>query len=272
MDKKPEPKTTDPVVEVAETPETVSPKSNKDLKKYVPLAGVSVVVGLALLGGYLYLQRGKTLNNEIAPEVQDTPLTKPTPAPLQAPTTLPSKPSLPSITDTAIENQKLYTNPQLGISFKFPEKIDGDKIDVKEVGNKIYVYNTAFPYNQGQYVEVFQKTPVDTLEVAIQKQLLGNISKDDCFVKDAKPDNAANYPDNFKVKTLGYPVDEDSDVPAFAQDNDCPSPYAESNGLSYFLGDTLHPKIFLFFSIGQQAFVVDEKTSKTWQDTIEFLN
>ena len=93
-------------------------------------------------------------------------------------------------------------------------KIDGDKIEVKEVGNKFYVYNTAFPYNQGQYVEVFQKTTVDTLEVAIQKQLLGNISKDDCFVKDAKPDNAANYPDNFKVKTLGYPVDEDSDVDA----------------------------------------------------------
>lgn len=271
MDKKPAHKSVEVAVETVETVESIKPKPKDDIKKYAPFVGVGVVALLALLGGYWYLQKGK-VQNSATPGVQDQPLTKPTPAPFQTPSTSPLKPSLPSITETGTPNQMKYTNPQLGISFLFPSKIDGDKIDVKEVGNKIYVYSTAYPYTQGQYVEVFQKNPADTLEVAIQKQLLGNISKDDCFVKDGKPDNAADFPDNFHVKTLGYPVDDESDVPAFAQDNKCPSPYAESNGLSYFLGDSLHPKIFLFFSIGQQAFVVDEKTNKTWQDTIVFLD
>jgi hypothetical protein len=174
-------------------------------------------------------------------------------------------PAAASITDTGMAGQKLYTNPQAGISFLFPTEVGDETIDVKQVGSKIFVYNTKYPYTQGQYVEVFEKNSPDTLTQGIQKQFLTNIPAKDCFVKDAKPDSTAKFPASYEVKTLGYPVDENSDAPYFAQANKCPEPYAQTNGLSYFLGDTQHPKNFLFFSIGQYGI-------GNWQDTVKFLD
>lgn len=177
-----------------------------------------------------------------------------------------------SVKDTGVVNQKKYTNPGYKISFIFPSKVEDGAVDVKELGNKIYVYNTKYSYASGQYVEVFTKTAGDSLEQAIQNKFLANIPVKDCFVKEAKPDSGANFPSNFLVKTIGFPIDQNSEVPSFEQSSNCPSPYTESNGLSYFLMDVKHPGIFLFFSIGQYAFYIDNKSNKTWQDTIEFLD
>ena len=232
--------------------------------KYVAIGtGILGIGFLIAVGGFLLGQK-----NNISQKVvlTPTPVLEKTITPTQVPV------AEPSVQDTAILNQKRYTNPQAGISFIFPAKFAGETLDVKESGDKIYVYDTKYPYTQGQYLEVFQKNPADTLEQAIQKQFLANISPKDCFVKDEKPDQGANFPVNYQVKTLGYPVDPNSELPFFAQPNKCPVPYAQTNGMLYFLGDTKHPKIFLFFSIGQQNFPIAENSQISWQDTIEFLN
>lgn len=249
---------------------SVSPKPNSSSSLYVVFKYLGIGMGILGIGfiialvGYLFAQN----NNQ---QKTTTPVTATKPiSPTTSPT--PTKSLSSSIEDTGVVNQKRYTNPGFGISFVFPGKFAGETLDVKELGNKIYLYDTKYPYTQGQYIEVFQKNPADTLEQAIQKQFLTDISPNDCFVKDAKPDQGANFPVNYEVKTLGYPVDPNSDLPFFAQPNKCPTPYAETNGMLYFLGDTKHPKIFLFFSIGQMSFPITENSQTSWQDTIQFLN
>jgi len=115
------------------------------------------------------------------------------------------------------------------------------------------MYDTKYPYTQGQYIEIFQKDAADTLDQTIQKQFLTNISPKDCFVKDTKPDNYTGYPASYVFKTIGFPVDENSDVLCLRRPTNA-VPYTESDGVAYFLGDTKHPKMFLFVSIGQQGF------------------
>ena len=261
MENEPPAKTPEP------SPAQQKPTSSGSLFTVFKYVGIGMgIIGIGFIvaiGGFLLGQKNNAPQKTGA---TPTPIAAQTATPTSAPT------ATPSIQNTGLSNQKRYANPELGISFIFPTKSGDDPMDVKQVENKVFVYDTKYTYTQGQYVEVFQKSQQDSLTQAIQNQLLTNISQKDCFVKDAHPDQPANFPASYEVKTLGYPVDPNSDIPSFAQPNKCPTPYAESNGLSYFLGDTNHLKIFLFFSIGQQAFIIDNNTNKTWQDTIEFLN
>ena len=234
--------------------------------KYVSIGtGILGIGFLIALGGFLLAQNNQktktseaVIQNQTSTPVAVTPLVKDLTS---------------TIADTGVASQKLYTNPKVGISFKFSTLPFGDDVmDVKEVGNKIYYYDTKYVYTQGQYIEVFQKDSTDTLDIAIQKQFLGNISPKDCFVKDAGANIQANFPSSYVLKIIGFPVDQNSDTPAFAQSNKCPTPYTESNGIAYFLGDTKHPKTFLFLSIGQQSFPVEKNSRTGWQDTIKFLD
>lgn len=259
----------DDVVAQQNPPQEVSPvKSSNTLLtvfKYVAIGtGILGIGFLIALGGYLYAtsqqKKSQILQPSPSPVVQNSMTPTPTSTPV----------ATPFIIDAGA-GQRRYTNPQFGITFIFPTNFNGGAIGVKEDGNKIYVYDTKYDYKQGQYVEVFQKLSEDSLTAALQKEFLAGISPADCFVKDGKPDLQADFPSNYEVKTLGYPVNPNSDLPSFAQPNKCPANYAETNGISYFLGDTKHTKIFLFFSIGQYAFPIDTNTNKSWQDTIEFL-
>lgn len=233
------------------------------------ISGIILAILVIAASGYIFMNK-KNNTTSLKPTPTKIIEVSPTQIPTVTPLTTSSSASL--IKDTGVPNQKRYTNSKYKFTFIFPTKISEENMEIKEIDNKIYIYNPKYSYTTGQYIEVFQKTPTDTLDQAIQKQLLAGISPKDCFVKDTKPDTAAAFPATYQVKTLGYPVDQNSDVPGFAQSNKCPSPYQESNGLSYFLGDTKHPNVYLFFSIGQQSFMVDPKSNKPWHDTIEFLD
>lgn len=255
----------EPVAQVPSIPSAQKPNSSTlaTIFKYVAIGTGIVGIGvLVAVGGFLLGQKNDVLQKPAKVAVQAVTTTI-TPTPVQE----------ASITDTGVANQKRYTNPKVGISFVFSTSAFGDDtLDIKEVGNKIYMYDTKYPYTQGQYIEIFQKDAADTLDQTIQKQFLTNISPKDCFVKDTKPDNYTGYPASYVFKTIGFPVDENSDVPMFAQANKCPVPYTESDGVAYFLGDTKHPKMFLFVSIGQQGFPIEKNSQTMWQDTIQFLN
>lgn len=179
---------------------------------------------------------------------------------------------------TGTTNQKIYVSPKLGISFMYPLVSGGQDIEVKEEGNKIYIYykkDNMQPSN-GQFVEVFSKDISDSLEQAIQKRFLTNISPTDCYVEDVKPvipadGSGGSFPESYQFKTIGFPIVENGTDPWFLKSSKCPSGYAKTNGIRYFLGDTQHPKTFVFFSIGQYA-IMDEATKTPWQNTIKFLD
>lgn len=253
---------------------SINPAPAKKRSYAIPfiIIGIVLLVILFFAGGYLYSNSKKS---PVLTGASPTPTLTQTQNTAVSPTTIQASPTASTSSEivSAGAGQKKYVNNTYGFSFIFPTTmLQNEPVDVKEVGNKIYVYNTKYPYTQGQYIEIFTKTPTDTLDQAIQKQLLVNIPAKDCFVAPASADKESNFPANFEVRTLKYPVDEKSDVPAFAQTNKCPEPYATTNGLSYFLGDTKHPKVFLFFSIGQFGIEVSTPKKEGWQDTIEFLN
>lgn len=242
--------------------------------KGIGVVGIIVIAvfALALVGvGYFVGNNGKMPEEQT--QVQETVTPTPYIPGSTSPAFSPSPTPAPStIVATTVAGQMKYTNPSAGMSFLFAKTANGETYDVKEVGDMIYVYDTKYPYTQGQYVKVFPKNPADTLDQAIQKKFLSAIDPKDCYVAPGNTDTGAKFPPTYTVRTLQYPSDPNSDIPAFAQDNKCPAGYAATNGISYFLGDTAHPKVFLFFSIGQYGIGSGSDPDTTWQDTIKFLN
>lgn len=235
------------------------------------IIAIILFVLLPFIGFYFgYMYRDSLYITSDQNVISKKVLTKIPIEPTMFPSTIPSlAPTVSVSTPTLPEDKKLFSNSQLGISFVIPLG-DSNMAGIKVVGNKVYVYDTKYPYDQGQYLEVFKKSSIDTLEQAIQKRLLVNIFPDECFVKDFELAKS-RYPITYQLKTLGYKTDPASELPPWAQDNKCPGSYEESNGLSYFLADSLHPDIFLFVSIGQYGLSIEKGGSVLWQDTILFL-
>lgn len=171
---------------------------------------------------------------------------------------------------------KTFSSDILGISFKYMPDQDGDgkaDTDVKETGDKVYVYYTATPAEQGQWVQEFSKDPTATLIDAVKKQFLANISEKDCFAVDLDQfyqQYGASVPPaepNFVRAIIAFPFPADQTQPFDTNATKCPATYRLSNGLSYFAMDKNHPDKYFFFSIGQYGIMADTGGQKTWQDT-----
>ncbi len=171
-----------------------------------------------------------------------------------------------------LANQKTYVSKNLGISFKYLEVQYGEKVLVKETGNKIYVYVEKMTPEDGQYLEVFYKKPSEPLLSAINNKFLSGYSVNDCEVSFIDP-SWQYYPENFKlanIKVKGTWNDLDEFAVLYEK---CPRHYTASNGISYFLSNETRPDKYLFISIGQYAIWADESDpNMSWQDTIKFLD
>lgn len=175
---------------------------------------------------------------------------------------------------TSNSNTKIYQSPSLKVSFNYSTqtKNKGEITQIKEVGDKIYVYSSTIKdYTQGQWVEVFTKEPSDSLSEAIQQRFLKGYSLSDCFVASPTRISGKSYPSTYQTATIDVPHAENDDLSTLSEKwQKCPEPYVSENGISYFLEDTNRPDKFVYFSIGQYA--IDSGISNLmWQDTIKFL-
>ncbi len=171
-----------------------------------------------------------------------------------------------------------FTSDDLGISFKYNNDQDGDgKADTtaKQAQDKVYVYYTASPMEQGQWVQEFKKSPSDSLTTAIQKQFLTSYSSKDCFAQTLQ-DYYASYgvatptiPAGVSEAVIAYPKTTDPNAPYWQNASKCPQTYTVSNGISYFYMDQNHPDKFFFFSIGQYGIMADMTRQQTWQETFQ---
>ena len=156
-----------------------------------------------------------------------------------------------------------FTSTRLGISFVYQPGpfAGGERVSAKAVGNRVYVY-AGMPYREGQWVEVRTKRAGQRLQDAIRAQLLRGYAPANCAVR-------AGYA---RYRRPTYTVMEILPAhvgPGGNFGSTCPQAYTSSNGISYFLADSLHPTTYLFFSIGQYS--ISATSGRSWQDTIRFL-
>lgn len=174
-------------------------------------------------------------------------------------------------------NSKKFTSTSLGISFSYLENQNQGHwtITVKEMGDKACVtYDTNDnDCSKGQYVQVFQKTPADTLENAITKQFLKGYSTNDCFVTTNYPYTnikpPLGFPSTYRIAVISFPAPTDPNT-GMQNANKCPRPYTAAGGLAYFLEDTNHPDKLFFFHIGQYGIEAENKLQ--WNQTVEIQN
>ncbi len=221
------------------------------------LVGAVLVVGL--VGGAYYLGQKQS----------PTPASPVVPAPTIPP--IPIRMVVPPVETPTDPNVKVFTSSDLGVSFNYLEKQNGEVFGAKQIGSKVYVYQTKFPVTQGQYIEVFSKTSGDDLKTAIEKKFLANYSKNDCFAEITKnPVAGQTVPATFVLAQIAVPTSPNDGMEQLSAKWDkCPSPYTATNGIAYFATDTQHPDKFVFFSIGQYA--IDAGPSLPWQSTLKFL-
>lgn len=228
---------------------------NKNTKLII---GVLVVLLFISLGYITYLSKTIDDNLDITPQSTNN-------------NTLKNQESYEEPTDD--ENVFYYVSPNLGIRFMYNKVWANEYVSVNEVGNKIYVYPSKYgTYESGQYVEVFTKESSQTLEQALQTQFLIGYDSTKCEVTNDTVlfTNSAKYPSSYVVANITT-TGEFIDVEVLTEKlKECPYPYTQSNGVSYFVEDTNHPDKYAFLSIGQYAIMIDDQTA--WQDTIEFLD
>lgn len=257
-----------------------TPPQNQPVQNPVPHAkrnfpAIIVILLLFLLiafGAYYLGLKNSEINKNLSTKPTNAVITE-TPI-----VSITQKTASPTAEPTISPNSNLFSSDKLGISFLYAKLGEtgnnSTKVNVREIGNKVYVYvnniANAKP-ESGQYVEVFQKNPTDSLEQAIKKQFLSGISENDCFIRISTD---KNLPSNFTKATIGYPLPTNTnEQPAFYYGEKCPENYRESNGISYFLADKNNPNKFLYFSIGQYGIGAETSNNSTmWQDTIKFLN
>jgi hypothetical protein len=191
----------------------------------------------------------------------------PTPAQASLPTLVPP-PDAGAGMPSAIGSET-YTSDALGIRFSYLPEQNGQVIKVLEQGDKIYVYPSNMEPTAGQWVQVFEKRPDESLVDAITRLIMPGHPSEDCQVAKVADPIGGSQPSNYEyagiVVRRAPGEDEAAVLPRWRT---CPQPYTVVGGIGYFQADPQHPTKFLFLSIGQYAILAGKDVP--WQETIEF--
>ncbi len=172
------------------------------------------------------------------------------------------------------------TSPNLGISFDYAVGPNDQRVLVKQIGNKVYLYidytKTGDP-TTGKFVEVFSKDPADSLSDAVKKQFLQGYSLDNCPVLPANLTKNTLNPARQYVQITVPVISDNSMAKKLAEEKLCPSTYTYNRrtGLAYFMMDPNHPDKFVFFKIGQDNIWGAPPRNGfglTWDQTLQFTS
>lgn len=231
------------------------------------LIAILLIMGIGT-GAYYF---GKSSAPVPPPPPPPSPSATPTISPKTTPTVMPTV----TLTPTVNPNSNIFTSQELGVTFNYTNKntgVNNSKIAAKQIGNKIYVYSTSGPAEEGQYLEMFTKDKNASLIEAIKQKILVGYSLTDCLVKVAQnPVTGQSYPAGYEIANITVPTGPNDGLEEmFEKTKKCPEKYVTTNGISYFLTDANHPDKFIYLSIGQYG--IDSGIGdKLWQTTIKFL-
>ncbi len=176
---------------------------------------------------------------------------------------------------------KTFTSQGLGISFDYAAGPADQRVLVKQIGNKVYLYINYTKQDNptsGKFVEIFSKDPADSLTDAVKKQFLHGYSLDNCPILPANLAKNTLNPAREYVQITVPVVSDESMAKKLAKEKLCPATYTYNRrtGLAYFMMDPNHPDKFVFFKIGQDNFWGTPPSSSgfglTWDQTLRFTN
>lgn len=245
---------------------TVPPQQNINQMTNKPTLGTGLLV---LIGGIFLLGIGLAGGWYFVNQIKQEPQIKTNRSLIPARTSNNTINFKETETDKIEEsNLKTFISKKLGISFTYMASNEGVLINTKESDRKVYIGMNTMKVEDGQSVEIFEKTADETIEEAIKRLILKDKPADQCFVeiKEAK-----GYSSNFVQAEITYPRN-DSDEPEtlFTRSDFCSPDYAQTNGIRYFLMDKDHPTKLLFFNIGQYGIMSENNIP--WQQTISILD
>jgi hypothetical protein len=175
---------------------------------------------------------------------------------------------------------KSFTSKDLGISFDYASGIANQQVKVKQIGNKVYLYvdytKTDDP-TQGKFVEVFSKSPNQSLIKAIEEQILTNYSLESCPIRLANVNTSLKNPARQFVQITTTAVTVHNIQKQKTAEKLCPPIYTYNGrtGMAYFMMDTKYPNKFVFFNLGQDNFwgtpPNDKGIGLTWDQTVRFI-
>jgi len=220
-----------------------------------------------------------------APVVQSVVRAPASAVPLASPTSPPSIAAYPTAgalsvmpvpqttAATPVPGSTTFSSKRLGIEFEYAPMTGDQKVGVREIGDKVFLYVGQLPPEAGQYVRVYRKAPGETLEAAITRQVLQGYSSADCLVRESEsPERGLGWPASYTFAVIGLAGPPEQDMEALqARARKCPQPYAALGGIAYFVADAGHPERFLFLNIGQY-YIPSGLGERPWQNTIRFLD
>lgn len=249
--------TPQPIAIVSENTTSPTPKGRKSLFVVLIILAVVVAFSAGVFAGYTFLQKNtQTQNADKLSSVEST----------ATPT--------PSIADEGISYEKEYVSEKLGIKFTYSTITDPTykwPVRVVEEGNRIQIQYqpNGGEFTTGQFVDVFEKDPEDTLETAIQKSVLSGYSLDDCLIV-TNPGDQMDSGARFAVINVPNQQNLEFDK-VFELASKCPSDYTVTNFFAFFYSNPIHKDKLLYFSLGQEGSTV-LKNGKEWYQTVEFVN
>lgn len=167
-------------------------------------------------------------------------------------------------TPAASGEAQLFQSEDLGISFNYMQVQNDEEVIVAQDKSTVHIFPRRLGIQGGQSVEVFKKSPADTLQQAIQKTLLANKNPADCVVLPYRLD--PTYPQTYQAAEIGYPIEVPDIVVQEEMAQKCGAGYAKTNGIRYFLYNPATPDRFVFFTIGQYPILAAETIP--WQNTL----
>jgi uncharacterized protein YgiM (DUF1202 family) len=177
-----------------------------------------------------------------------------------------------------------FTSTVFGITFSYKPAQLGAQVRTRVAADRVYVSYVDNVTDPGQYVQVFHKTPSDSLQQAIQEQILRGYRLDDCrlVLLSGSPNEGVTAPRGYVFAKIRLPPppsttpDPSADMLATqaAQYQSCPQPYTEFGGQVYFMEDTRHPDRFFFLKIGQYSIfsIGPSVYGDPWQSTLRVMD
>lgn len=221
-------------------------------------------------------------SKQAMPTTTGTRLLTKTPLPVDSATPIATPTALPAVKTPVItaspesqglsDDVRLFKSTTLGITFRYSQKEDQQLFDAKEIGDKIFIFMTQMPPENGQWVQVYRKSADTSLEDAIKTQVLKGFSLSDCIVTIVNDPNQGVMGTELPGTTFAMiklPILPDDDM-AVAQTKaaKCPQPYSAFGGIAYFMAFEDIPDRFVFFSIGQ--YMIPAEQDIPWQTTLRF--